>query len=89
MPNKATPIRTDEELLVHAFSFLKEKFTLSDEEREAWKTEFLQRPAAEKTSTDLVECAPESVRERFPTLNIFFLNSFSFILCIESNVAEG
>ena len=72
MPNKATPIRTDEELLVHVFSFLKEKFTLSDEECEAWKTEFLQRPAAEKTSTDLVECAPESVRERFPTLNIFF-----------------
>ena len=78
MPNKATPIRTDEELLVHVFSFLKEKFTLSDEECEAWKTEFLQRPGAEKTSTDLVECAPESVRERFPKLNKLFLRFIFF-----------
>ena len=66
MPNKPSPIRTDEESLVHAFSFLKEKFTLSDEECEAWKTEFLQRPDAEKAITDLVESAPESVRQRFP-----------------------
>ena len=78
MPNKATPIRTDEELLVHVFSFLKEKFTLSDEECEAWKTEFLQRPAAEKTSTDLVESVPASVRERFPKVNKLFLRFIFF-----------
>ena len=95
MPNKANPIHTDEESLVQVFSFLKEKLTLSDEDCEAWKTEFLhfsdftQQPAAEKTVTDLVKCAPESVRERFPKLNIFKKTSFSFILCIESNVAEG
>ena len=72
MPNKPSPIRTDEESLVHAFSFLKEKFTLSDEECEAWKTEFLQRPDAEKAITDLVESAPESVRQRFPRFTKLF-----------------
>ena len=72
MPNKPSPIRTDEESLVHAFSFLKEKFTLSDEECEAWKTEFLQQPDAEKAITDLVESAPESVRQRFPRFTKLF-----------------
>ena len=80
MPTRAKPIRTDEKSLTHAFNYLKERLTtpLSDEECEAWKTEFLQRPAAEKTSTDLVECAPESVRERFPTLNKLFLKFIFF-----------
>ena len=69
MPNYAQPIRTDEESLVNAFIYLKEKLILSDEEREAWKTKFLQQPAAEQTSNDLAKCAPESVSERFPKLN--------------------
>ena len=76
MPNKPSPIRTDEESLVHAFSFLKEKFTLSDEECEAWKTEFLQRPDAEKAIADLVESVPESVRQRFPKLTKLFLRFY-------------
>ena len=77
---RAKPIRTDEKSLTHAFNYLKEKLTtpLSDEECEAWKTEFLQRPGAEKTSTDLVESAPESVRKRFPKLNKFFLRFIFF-----------
>ena len=80
MPNKAGPVRTDEKSLVQAFNYLKEtlRTPLSDEECEAWKTEFLQRPGAEKTSTDLVESAPASVRKRFPKLNKFFLRFIFF-----------
>ena len=76
MPHKANPISTDEESLVQLFTFLKEKLALSDEECEAWKTEFLQRPDAEKAITDLVESAPESVRQRFPRFTKSFLRFY-------------